>query len=108
MPFTNNKGVCRQSFVRPIPLALGISAQAVLQDLRAQLPWGNVGHSTGGCLVWLGSKPPAGALLGGRIMQNLCFSLPVLHARHVACHLLTLLLEIVLDIFGDPVVHWLR
>lgn len=53
MPFRNNKGVHRQSFVRSILMALGISAQAILQDLWAQLPWGNVGHSTGGCLVWL-------------------------------------------------------
>lgn len=35
MPFRNNKGVHRQSFVRSIHIALGISAQAVRQDLRA-------------------------------------------------------------------------
>lgn len=33
MPFRNNKGVHRQSFVRSILVALGISAQAVPQDL---------------------------------------------------------------------------
>lgn len=54
--------------------------------------------------MWLGSKPPAGALLGGRTVQDLCFSSPILHARHVACNLPTLLLETILDIFGDPLV----
>lgn len=75
--------------------------QAVLWDLQAQLPWGNVRHSTGGCLVWLGYKTPVGASLGGRIMQDLCFSSPIFCARHVAWNLPALLLDTVLDIFGD-------
>lgn len=50
----------------------------------------------------LGSKTPLGALLGGRIMQDLCFSSPVFHARHVACNLPTPVLDTVLNIFGDP------
>lgn len=52
--------------------------------------------------MWLGFKPPVGALLSGRTTQDLCFSSPVLHARHVACNLPTLLLKIVLGISGDP------
>lgn len=54
--------------------------------------------------VWCGRAPnlPPGALLGGRTMQDLCFSSPVLHARHVACNQPTLLSGIALDIFGDP------
>lgn len=54
--------------------------------------------------MWLGSKPPTRALLGGRTRQDLCFSSPILHARHVACNIPTLILEIALDIFGDPLV----
>lgn len=41
-------------------------------------------------------------LAGWESAQDLCFSSPLLHASHVACHRPTLLLEAALGASGDP------
>lgn len=103
MPFKNNKGVHRQSIVRSILTALGISVQTSCSVGSASpTAMGQCGTFNRRTSTVVGLQTSCGGLAGWENHAGSLLLLTHFHARHVACNLPTLLLETVLDIFGDP------